>query len=238
MSTTPTNNDCFNNSTNPIVPTGGYDTPIDEGSLGGNSNGNGNNTGSGNGSDTPNDQGSNNNNNGPTAPQPAPSNADVALYTKLSAIPTISTNGKLLTIKITNYPSDIIDNTIPIDHSQDVVFDYTLISPLITYTITKNLSIEPISLYTFTIKFYRNTIINSGTEIFSDIICNYIKINPLQVITRKMICNYMFPHFTIPNVYQDKVKAITIELTDENSELDTKFTTVNVSNKFFAISRM
>ena len=225
-----TNNGCFGTGLNPIVPTGGYDTPIDEGSLGGNSNGN--NTGSGNGSDTPNDQGSNN------APPPSPDTTGADLYTPLAVTQTISTNKKLITIRVTNYPNDIYDIDYPTDINKAIVlYDYTLISPLINYTITKNLSTEAISFYTFIIKFYKSTIVNSSTEIFSDEVSKYIKINPLQMITKKMICNYYYPHYVWIG-HKDKVKAITIALTDSNSELDVNFTSIDTNYKIFAISRM
>jgi hypothetical protein len=233
----PVNNDCFNlgnlignntspntNTGNPIDtsdnPTDGGGNPVDTG--GGNSTGSGNNT--------PDDNSGNNNGVGNS--NASNSAADIPLYTPLTINSVISTDKKMLTMTVINYPQDVF--------TKKIFYDFTLITPQINYNVTKSNISNQKYFYNFLIKFYKSP----GSLIFSDTISFFVK--PIVIFTpenKKLTLNYTIPHYVttslpILNYNTNKVKIITIEVIDSDSDLDVDFISVDTSNKIFALSKL
>lgn len=232
----PVNNDCFNlgnsnggntspntNTGNPIDttnnPTDSSGNPVDAGG--------GNSTGSGNSntpdSSTPDSSGIGDSNS---------SGADIPLYTPLTINSVISTDKKMLTMTVINYPQDVF--------TKKIFYDFTLIIPQINYNVTKSNISNQKYFYNFLIKFYKSP----GSLIFSDIISSYTK--PLAIFiteNKKLILNYTIPHYVttslpILNYNTNKVKIITIEVIESDTDLDVDFISVDTTNKIFALSKL
>ncbi len=217
MAIEPENNGCYTDGSF-NQPSTNTTTPPDNGSNNGSIE-NGNGSGG-----VPTDNTNNTNNSTHTEEDNGP-----PIFNPLLTQGILSSSKKKVNMKATNYPADQPDKLI--------FYDYTILSPSITYRYQRQINMSDKLYFTFLIKFYRDSnLMTDANVIFSEKRIFYVKPQPiLTFFSDKLLLNYYIPH--ISPVANYKIKAMSVELIEVDSDFFIEFTAIDVIGKMIAVTR-